>query len=151
MEYIAYLHKDANSDYGVSFPDFPGCVTAGSTLEEARKMAAEALNFHIAGMREDHEPIPAPSTLDQLRNDPARKGAIAFLVTPKAQNRTVRINLTLPERQLDEIDRRARAANLSRSAYMVRNALLSGMAQPAQPTKRKNVSRRQQNSLRRTA
>jgi len=43
MEYIAYLHKDRNSDYGVSFPDFPGCITAGSTLEEAHKMAAEAL------------------------------------------------------------------------------------------------------------
>ena len=37
MEYIAYLHKDKGSDYGVSFPDFPGCITAGKTLEEARK------------------------------------------------------------------------------------------------------------------
>jgi predicted RNase H-like HicB family nuclease len=43
MEYIAYLHKDGNSDFGVSFPDFPGCVTAGKTLEEARQMATEAL------------------------------------------------------------------------------------------------------------
>ena len=32
MEYIAYLHKDKNTDYGVSFPDFPGCITAGSSL-----------------------------------------------------------------------------------------------------------------------
>jgi predicted RNase H-like HicB family nuclease len=147
MEYIAYLHKDPNSDYGVSFPDFPGCVTAGSTLEEARKMAAEALSFHIAGMREDRESIPSPSTLDDLRDDPARKGAIAFLVTPKAQNHTVRINLTLPERQLAEIDRRARAANLSRSAYMVRNALLN---RPDPPT-RKIATRKQQRPLRRTA
>jgi len=36
MEYIAYLHKDRKSDLGVSFPDFPMCVTAGKTLEEAR-------------------------------------------------------------------------------------------------------------------
>ncbi len=43
MEYIAYLHKDKKSDYGVSFPDFPGCITAGTSLEEARRMAAEAL------------------------------------------------------------------------------------------------------------
>ena len=43
MDYIAYLHKDRNSDYGVSFPDFPGCITAGKTLEEAHRMAAEAL------------------------------------------------------------------------------------------------------------
>jgi predicted RNase H-like HicB family nuclease len=61
MEYIAYLHKNKNSDYGVSFPDFPGCVTAGSTLEEARSMAARALSLHVAGMREDGDSIPEPS------------------------------------------------------------------------------------------
>jgi predicted RNase H-like HicB family nuclease len=43
MEYIAYLHKDRGSDYGVSFPDFPGCITAGKTLEEASRLAPEAL------------------------------------------------------------------------------------------------------------
>ncbi len=37
MEYIAYLHKDRHSDYGVSFPDFPGCITAGKTLDEASR------------------------------------------------------------------------------------------------------------------
>jgi predicted RNase H-like HicB family nuclease len=39
MDYIAYLHKDRDSDFGVSFPDFPGCVTAGKTLDEARRLA----------------------------------------------------------------------------------------------------------------
>ena len=68
MEYIAYLHKEKNSDYGVSFPDFPGCITAGSSLEEARALAAQALAFHVAGMREDGEAIPKPSTLDVLRS-----------------------------------------------------------------------------------
>jgi predicted RNase H-like HicB family nuclease len=37
---IARLRKDAGSDYGVEFPHFPGCVTAGASLEEARRMAA---------------------------------------------------------------------------------------------------------------
>ena len=41
--YIALLRKQPDSDFGVDFPDFPGCVTAGETLEEARVMAAEAL------------------------------------------------------------------------------------------------------------
>jgi predicted RNase H-like HicB family nuclease len=41
--YIAVIHKDADSDFGVSFPDLPGCITAGRTLDEARVMAAEAL------------------------------------------------------------------------------------------------------------
>jgi predicted RNase H-like HicB family nuclease len=123
MEYIAYLHKDENSDYGVSFPDFPGCVTAGSTLEEARSMAAEALALHIAGMREDGEDLPRPSTLDELRGDPAMKRAVAFLVEAREPERTVRINVTAREREIAEIDRRARAARLTRSAYMVRRSL----------------------------
>jgi len=83
MEYVTYLHKDAKSDYGVSFPDFPGCITAGSTMEEARRMAVEALSLHIAGMQEDGEEIPEPSTLDDLQADPAMKRAVAFLVEPK--------------------------------------------------------------------
>jgi predicted RNase H-like HicB family nuclease len=64
MEYIAYLHKDRKSDFGVSFPDFPGCVTAGKTLDEARRLASEALRLHIVGMIENGETIPEPSVLD---------------------------------------------------------------------------------------
>jgi predicted RNase H-like HicB family nuclease len=113
IEYIAYLHKDAKLDYGVSFPDFPGSVTAGSTLEEARRMAAEVLSFHIAGMREDGEAIPEPSTLDDLRKDPAMKGAVAFLVEVEEPEKTIRVNITARESQLAEIDSRAKAARLS--------------------------------------
>ena len=125
MDYIAYLHKDKGSDFGVSFPDFPGCITAGKTLDEARRMAAEALGLHIAGMGEDGEEIPAPSTLDALAKDSARKGAVAFLVhvDPEAAERTVRINITAREKQLEEIDKLANQAGLTRSAYMVQSAL----------------------------
>jgi predicted RNase H-like HicB family nuclease len=139
MEYIAYLHKDGKSDYGVSFPDFPGCITAGSTLDEARRMAAEALSFHIAGMREDGEVPPEPSTLDDLCNDPAMKGAVAFLVTVAEPEKTIRFNVTAREGQLAEIDSRARAARLTRSAYLVHSALgrKNAKAAHATPTARK--------------
>lgn len=123
MEYIAYLHKDKNSDYGVSFPDFPGCITAGSTLEEARSMAAEALTLHVAGMREDGEAIPKPSSLDDLRGDPAMKAAVAFLTEVREPEKTVRINITARKSQIAEIDRRARAKGLTRSSYIVQSAL----------------------------
>jgi predicted RNase H-like HicB family nuclease len=121
MDYIAYLHKDGDSDFGVSFPDFPGCVTAGKTLEEARRMAAEALSLHITGMIEDAEEIPNPSTIDDIADDPAIKRAVAFLV-PAHTERTVRINITARESQIEKIDRLARAAGLTRSAYMVQAA-----------------------------
>jgi len=123
MEYIAYLHKDKNSDYGVSFPDFPGCITAGSSLEEARRMAVEALAFHIEGMRQEGEQIPPPSTLDDLRQDPAMKGAVAFLVEVNPPEKTVRVNITARESQIAEIDRRARGVGLTRSSYIVQKAL----------------------------
>jgi predicted RNase H-like HicB family nuclease len=124
MDYIAYLHKDRNSDFGVSFPDFPGCITAGKTLDQAHRMAAEALAFHIAGMVEDGDTIPAPSTLDALADDPARKDAVAFLVHVDPQtDRTVRINITARERQLEKINQLANSAGMTRSAYMVHSAL----------------------------
>ncbi|HEY6333321.1 MAG TPA: type II toxin-antitoxin system HicB family antitoxin [Blastocatellia bacterium] len=123
MEYIAYLHKDRTSDFGVSFPDFPGCVTAGRTLEEARKMAVEALRLHIEGMLEDKEPIPKPSTLDALVGDPAMKGAVAFLINVDVAERVVRFNITARKSQMDEIDRRAKRSGMTRSAYMVASAL----------------------------
>jgi len=127
MEYIAYLHKDKRSDYGVSFPDFPGCVTAGRSLEEARELAVEALTLHIAGMVEDGEALPEPSTLDQLARDPAMKGAVAFLVSAEAPTKTVRVNITARESQIEAIDRLARKAGMTRSAYMVQSAVLGSV------------------------
>jgi predicted RNase H-like HicB family nuclease len=124
MDYIAYLHKDRNSDFGVSFPDFPGCITAGKTLDEAHRMAAEALALHIAGMVEDGDTIPAPSALDDLADDPARKDAVAFLVhVDPHTDRTVRINITAREKQLERINQLANQAGMTRSAYMVHSAL----------------------------
>jgi predicted RNase H-like HicB family nuclease len=128
MDYIAYLHKDRNSDFGVSFPDFPGCITAGKTLDEAHRLAAEALAFHIAGMVEDGDTIPTASALDDLTDDPARKDAVAFLVhVDPDTDRTVRINITAREKQLERIDQLARQSGMTRSAYLVHAAInLSG-------------------------
>jgi predicted RNase H-like HicB family nuclease len=124
MEYIAYLHKDRDSDFGVSFPDFPGCVTAGKTLEEARRMAAEALALHIAGMVEDGDVAPDPSNLDALANDPNMRGAVAVLVSVEpAAEKTVRINIAARKSQLEAIDQLAGKAGLTRSAYMVQSSL----------------------------
>jgi len=124
MEYIAYLHKDPDSDFGVSFPDFPGCITAGRTLDEARRLAPEALALHIQGMKEDGEKIPKPSTLDDLASDSDREGAVAFLVSVESpEDRIVRINLTARESQIRKIDAAARKLRLTRSMYMVQSAL----------------------------
>ena len=104
--YIALLRKESASDYGVDFPDFPGCVTAGRSLDEARRMATEALGFHISGMLEDREALPAPSSLDAIMADPDNREAVAFLVdVPTRPARAVRINVMLPDELVQQIDR----------------------------------------------
>jgi predicted RNase H-like HicB family nuclease len=104
--YIALVRKQPASDFGVAFPDFPGCVTAGKSLEDARQMAAEALAMHIDGMREDGEAIPPPSSLDGIMDDPANRDAVAFLVDVVARpTPSVRINVMLPQDLVAAIDR----------------------------------------------
>lgn len=51
--YIALLHKDTDSDFGVTFPDFPGCISAASDLDSLRRSVAEALALHIEGIAAD--------------------------------------------------------------------------------------------------
>nr|WP_304655711.1 type II toxin-antitoxin system HicB family antitoxin [Neorhizobium galegae] len=117
------IHKNAESDYGVSFPDFPGVVTAGATLDEARHMAEEALAFHVEGMVEDGETIPEPSSLESVMANPDNLDGVAILVTLKTQvAKAVRINITLPEDVLERIDRFAADHGLSRSGFLARAA-----------------------------
>ncbi len=117
--FIALLRKEATSDFGVDFPDFPGCVTAGTTLEQGRLMAAEALALHIEGMVEDGEPIPVPSTLDTIMDDIANRDAVAFLVETAARPvKAVRVNVMLPEDVVREIDR----ATNNRSRFLAEAA-----------------------------
>jgi antitoxin HicB len=65
--YIALIHKDADSCYGVSFPDVPGVITAGDTIDEAIQQAAEVLEFAAQDWPGD---FPQPRTIDELRADP---------------------------------------------------------------------------------
>jgi predicted RNase H-like HicB family nuclease/uncharacterized protein (DUF1778 family) len=120
VSYIALLRKDRNSDYGVEFPDLPGCITAGSTLEEARVMAEEALAAHVAFLREDGDAVPAPSPLDAIAMRAEVKGAVPFMVELKEpSDKAIRINITVPERVLQLIDEAAAPMGGNRSAFMV--------------------------------
>src|SRR5690606_32347225 len=118
------IHKDVDSDYGVSFPDFPGCVTAGGTLEEARVMAQEALSLHVAGMLEDGDAVPAPSSLDAIMAAPENAGSVAVLaLAPDVAPKAVRVNVTIPEDALTLIDRFAEREGFTRSGFLVKAAL----------------------------
>src|SRR5438105_3330489 len=99
--YIALLHKDRKSDYGDSFPDLPGCVTAGRTLDEVRAMAIDALALHLQGLIEDGSPIPEPSSLETIMADPDSHDGVATLIpVPSMDGPGVRVNVVLPENLL---------------------------------------------------
>ena len=128
--YIAIVHKETKSDFGVSFPDFPGCITAGKNIDEAKDMAQEALTLHIHGMLEDGEQLPVPSRLEDIMSDPDYANEIAYLVVsvPDARPRTIRVNVTVPEMTLKQIDAAAKKRGMSRSSFLVhaaQNALQS--------------------------
>ncbi|MGN6309537.1 MAG: type II toxin-antitoxin system HicB family antitoxin [Xanthobacteraceae bacterium] len=121
--YIALIHKDTDSDYGVSFPDLPGCIAAGSTLDEARDMAVEALTLHLEGLAEDGEAIPEPSSLEAIMSDKTNADGVAILVpAPTAASKSVRINITLPADVLDQIDQYAEREGFTRSGFLAQAA-----------------------------
>ena len=131
--YIALIHKERKSDFGVSFPDFPGCVTAGSTLQEAVDMAAEALELHIEGMAEDGLAIPEPSSIETVMAEPENRDGVAVLVTPRVERSpAVRVNITLPEDTLKAIDAYAERHVYTRSGLIAHasQAMIRG-ADPA--------------------
>jgi predicted RNase H-like HicB family nuclease len=86
-QYIALVHKDEGTSYGVSFPDVPGCVSAGDTFEEAVANASEALAGHFAAIRADGDAIPLPRDFESLQRDAEfiedSIGAIVTMVAPK--------------------------------------------------------------------
>ena len=61
MRYAIVIEK-AESNFSGYAPDLPGCVATGATVEEAESELREAIEFHLAGLREDGAPIPQASS-----------------------------------------------------------------------------------------
>lgn len=121
MKYPIALHKDENSDYGVTFLDLPGCFSAGSTVEEALSMAQEAAECHIEGLLMDAEPVPVPSSIEEYKKNPDYQDCIWALINidmSKLSLRSKRINITLPERLLTTIDHYVKKCGESRSGLL---------------------------------
>jgi predicted RNase H-like HicB family nuclease len=102
--YPAILEKERASAYGVSFPDFPGCVSAGDTAEAALVNAHEALAGHVALMVQDGDPLPAPTPVEAVAADPDIQTIAITLVGVTVPGRAKRVNVTFDEALLEEID-----------------------------------------------
>lgn len=102
--YPAILEKEPGSVYGVTFPDLPGCVSAGETAEQALVNAHEALAGHVALMVQDGDPLPQPTALEAVTADADVQMIAVSLVGVTVPGRAKRVNVTLDEALLEEID-----------------------------------------------
>ena len=123
VQYFGLIRKENSSDYGVDFPDFPGCITAGKTLDEARTMAIEALNVHIEFMLEDSEQLPAPTSLEKIMTLAENRDAVGILAEVNLPSTVRRINITVREEVLSKIDRYAKHHGFTRSDFLAHAAL----------------------------
>jgi predicted RNase H-like HicB family nuclease len=125
MRYYPAVFEPCADGFSVWFPDLPGCTSAGSSLADAMRNAEEGLQFHIEGMTEDGEEIPAPSALDarlpEWTGNEATPGSVRLLVRAEVESdsRAVRVNITVPEDLLAKIDRYASQHGYTRSGLLV--------------------------------
>lgn len=122
--YLGVVERDPNGGFGVSFPDLPGCVSAGDDLAEAVAGGQEALELHLEGMREEGLDIPDASPVtafdaDEWPDDQVYK-LMMFPVDRETapRERSVKANITINEGLLNRIDAVAHADGLSRSALL---------------------------------
>lgn len=103
MKYPIVIHKDENSDYGVTFP---GCFSAGGTIEEALTNAQEAAECHIEGILLDSEPLPIATAIEMHKDSPNFKDGIWALVEvdlSRLSLKSKRVNITIPEKLLNSL------------------------------------------------
>jgi predicted RNase H-like HicB family nuclease len=122
--YVAVIEKDADSAFGVWFPDVEGCFSAGDTVEEAVANAAIALRQHVEAVESAGRPVPRARSIDDVILDKEvaaaiETSAILFAVPLLADaGRTVRINISLDKALVDQIDVAASKRGLTRSAFL---------------------------------
>ena len=123
--YIAIVHKDADSAYGVSFPDLPGCFSAADVSEDLIANAMEALEL----WSEEIDEMPAASTIEALRADRAIQAELAagamLVSVPFVRNlgKSARVNITLDKGLLEAIDDAAAKRKMTRSGFLAQAAM----------------------------
>lgn len=126
MRFPVVIHKDRDSDYGVTVPDLPGCFSAGDSADQALTNAIEAIECHIEGLLIDGETIPQAQSIERYRTKREYSGGIWAFVDvdlSKLSGKAKRVNITLPERILAQIDSFASKTGDTRSGLLAHAAL----------------------------
>lgn len=126
MRFPVAIHKDKDSDYGVTVPDLPGCFSAGDTVDDALTNAIEAIECHLEGMLIDGETVPSTRTIEFHSKNRQFSGgiwALADVDLSKLSGKAKRVNITLPEHILVQIDSYASRSGETRSGFLVHAAM----------------------------
>ena len=123
VTYPAVLSYDVPGDVGITFPDFPGCTGQCAEDNNISSYALETLCFHLSGMMEDGEVIPAPSRVQDIRTEEAQTVIPVRVFLPaireRLYNKAVTRTVTLPY----WLDKEAKNEGLNFS-HELQNALM---------------------------
>ena len=126
MHYPVIIHKDPDSDYGVTVPDLPGCFTAGDTVDDAIVQATEAIECHIEGLVLDGETVLIPRNIEFRQKNPDYVDGVWALVSvtlDKIPGESRRVNITVHELLLALIDQHAKQHGETRSKFIAQAAM----------------------------
>ena len=113
--YPAVLEKAEKKTFAVWLPDFPDCVAAGRTQDEAVEKAQARLSDIVDGMAEQDRDLPPPSAIDAIARP---KNFLAFVMVSVAPpDPSERVNVYLPKRLIEKVDARAADLGMSRSSF----------------------------------
>jgi len=121
---IAHQAPDDGPEDGwdVVFPDLPGCVSQGDTVEDALRNAAEALALHVDGMVAEGLDLPSSSGLTAKLPDWLRAsdmaGPVQALLQVEVPGKSMRVNITMDAALVDRLDAAARRDGTTRSGYL---------------------------------
>ena len=113
--YPAVLEKAEKKTFAVWLPDFPDCVAAGRTQDEAVEKAQARLSDIVDGLAEQDKEMPEPTAIDAIERP---KNFLAFVMISVAPpDPSERVNVYLPKRLIAKVDARAADLGMSRSSF----------------------------------
>jgi predicted RNase H-like HicB family nuclease len=115
--YPAVLERTTKSTFAVWFPDFPDCVAAGRSQEEAIEKAQNTLAHTVDSMAEREQPLPTPTAFDQIKLPKGGNFIAFFVIGVEPPDPTERVNIYLPKSLIARADKRAAELGMSRSSF----------------------------------
>jgi predicted RNase H-like HicB family nuclease len=123
MATVVGLIHGQDKTFGISFPDFPGLASGGTSISDAVERGREGLAVHVEALGEERLPLPHLRSIDEVIADPDLAEDLAdavamVIVDVDLPGRSVRLNVSLDERLVQRIDRRAAELGETRSGFL---------------------------------